>query len=226
MDYGDFLDIISQAADSHSDSKYTVKMLMGDEQKYASQSFGNDYDFRLNFDTDSSATLLMSAAENGGDFEVGKATFFYRTREQILDCQCWMKRALGEEEWLERVPLSQVPGAEKAVSRENYIMAGFGQTSVWRDRLTLANQFRALELYLDVLQKWTEHGGGLLIEPAGSCFVQDHETSRLGSNDVDLGYLGVTARESMATEKLCRKQGMHPIKGAYQRYTLGAVWVL
>lgn len=75
MDYGDFLDIISQAAGSHSDSKYTVKMLMGDEQKYTSQSFGNDYDFRLNFDTDSSATLLMSAAENGGVFEVGKATF-------------------------------------------------------------------------------------------------------------------------------------------------------
>jgi len=225
MDYKEFLDIVSQSALEHSDGRYNVKVLLGDEQKYSSPSFGNDYDFRLNAGTEHAATLLVSSVECDENFEVGKATLFYKTREELLDCECWLRKNAGSDEWLEKVKFSQCSSAEKLISKKYYIMAGYGQTSVQRDKLTLANRFRALDLYLSVLDKWIGCGGGLMIEPAGVCYIQNEKKTRLDSNDVDFKYLGTTAKESLPTEKLCKKQALQKIDGVYQRYTLGAVCV-
>lgn len=225
LKFENFLELIKVLISKHSDEKYNFILFLNDDQKYSSEAFDFDYDYRLNFDTHDSVTILLRRNTEEGFYDVGKATFYIRTAYEILDSECWKICKRNDTIMLHKTKLSELEEAVSLINKEYYIKAGYAQTSVNKKKLTIANRYKAINFYIDLLKEWKQTGGGLFVEPAGVCCFNNESTYTITEKDVDFKFLGQTSELSLVTEKLCRKMGFVTIKGAYQQYTLGTICV-
>ena len=107
MEFENFLELIKALISKHSDEKYNFILFLNDDQKYSSEAFDFDYDYRLNFDTHDSVTILLRRNTDEGFYDVGKATFYIRTAYEILDSECWKICKRNDAVTLHRTKLSE-----------------------------------------------------------------------------------------------------------------------
>lgn len=225
MDYNKFTEIIKEVCKANSDDKYKIYVFTDEDQMYRSDAFNNDFDFRLKSNLSSSTTFLVQYDDGNICYDVGKSTYFFHNKEELMDYKCWHLETVDEKAELRNRCISEIESAREKFEKEYYVITGYTQTSVISGQMSLMDRYKATKTYLEILDEFKKNGLGLFASPMGVCSVSNTEVERLTQDNVDFKYLGMVSNHSVGSEKMCNKMKMGKIDDVYHLYTLGALWI-